>query len=65
MMICDRCRKRDPRYLNYIGSKYCDICEYCRKDYDNLEEIFISMEKTFMKGKILKHIDFQWEDINK
>lgn len=66
MRVCDRCRMPDPKYHNvYIAGKNRDICENCRKEFDELEEVIESMERTFIKGKKLKHIDFQWEVTNK
>lgn len=38
------------------------MCEMCNKELEKLEDVFNSIEKTFMKNKTLKHIDFQWED---
>ena len=62
MRICDRCRMPDPRYSNYyIGGKNRDICECCVKEYEKLEEVIESMEKTFMKNNVLKDIHFYWE----
>ena len=66
MRICDRCRMPDPTHVNYFMlDKTRDLCEFCFKDYQELQEVFNEMERTFLKGKNLKHIDFQWEDIRK
>lgn len=63
MRVCDRCRCPDPMYTNvYIGGRVHDICANCHKEYDELTNVFESIEKDFMKNKTLKHIDFQWED---
>ena len=63
MRVCDRCRCPDPYYKNYyFCGKNCDLCESCMKEYRELTEVIDSMEQTFLKGKTLKHIDFQWEE---
>lgn len=63
MRVCDRCRCPGPKYINvYVGAKTHDLCRSCYMEYEKLEEVFISVEQTFMKNKNLKHIDFQWED---
>ena len=63
MRICDRCRIPDPTYSNiFIAGRTHDLCEMCNKDYEELQKVFDSMESTFLQGKNLKHIDFQWED---
>lgn len=62
MRICDRCGCPDPTYHNvYVGGRGHDMCAICNKDLEELEKVMNSMEKTFMKNKNLKHIDFQWE----
>lgn len=63
MRICDRCRCPDPDYCNvYVGNKNRDICKKCYNDYEELRDVFDSIEKNFMSNKNLKHIDFIWED---
>lgn len=63
MRVCDRCKAPEPKYHKvYVGGKCRDLCEPCNKELAELEEVFISMEQTFMKNKTLKHIDFQWID---
>lgn len=65
MRICDRCRIPDPKYHNiYICGISRDLCECCNKDYEELTEVFNSMEQTFLKNKTLKHVDFQWVEDN-
>jgi len=63
MRVCDRCRKPDPKYHNiYIGGLGRDLCVECNKDYEELTEIYDSMDLEFINNKTLKHIDFIWED---
>lgn len=65
MRVCDRCRTPDPKHHNiYILDRSRDLCDKCLKDYVELKEVFDSMELDYIKGKTLKHIDFQWEDIS-
>lgn len=61
MRVCDRCNKPNPRYCMYIGGKNRDICDRCNKEYEELKDIFESIEKDFMRNKTHKHIDFHWE----
>lgn len=64
MRVCDRCRMPDPYFKNYyFGGRDHDLCANCMKDYNQLTEVIESMENTFLHGKNLKHIDFQWEDV--
>lgn len=63
MRVCDRCRCPDPSHIDmFMWNRSHDLCENCYKDYKEITEVFESMEQTFIKGKTLKHIDFQWED---
>lgn len=63
MRICDRCKKADPMFSNiYIAGAAHDMCKKCFDEYHKMEEdIFNLMEVEFMKNKILKHVDCQWE----
>ena len=38
------------------------MCRKCDKEWEDLEEVFKSIELDFMKNKNPKHIDFTWED---
>lgn len=61
MIICDRCKKNDAKYKTYVGDRYVALCDSCHKDCEEMMNVFIGIEKTFMKNKTLKHIDVNWE----
>ena len=60
MNICARCCD-NAEYIKFVKGEYHYLCANCYRKFDDIEKIFINIERDFMNKKLnsIKHIDFE------
>ena len=62
MIVCDRCKKNKARYHTYVGDKTHDLCSTCNHELEEMQKVFIEIEKEFLKNRTLHDFKTYWED---